>query len=203
MRLTRVELIDLYVRITNALPDMPEGSESRQIALINLRDIRIVLARHDLTPQHATPCRCKPAGLVAPYANLTGSTTSSALSSRRHDLRSVASVRKRVVADVVQLSGRPWPALRCPSSVHASRKYRIAYMRISAVSDSPVGLSRAIAANSWFAVCPSRAAISARASASSSEQRRLVRRPPTRITRWTAFLADFFFVEEERGIWCE
>jgi hypothetical protein len=32
MRLTRVQLIDLCVRITNALPDMPEGSESRQIA---------------------------------------------------------------------------------------------------------------------------------------------------------------------------
>jgi hypothetical protein len=50
MRLTRVQLIDLYVRITNALPDMPEGSENRQIALINLRNIRIVLARYDLTP---------------------------------------------------------------------------------------------------------------------------------------------------------
>jgi hypothetical protein len=50
MRLTRVQLIDLYVRITNALPDMPEGSENRQIALINLCNIRIVLARHDLTP---------------------------------------------------------------------------------------------------------------------------------------------------------
>jgi hypothetical protein len=50
VRLTRVQLIDLYVRITNALPDLPEGSENRQIALINLRNIRIVLARHDLTP---------------------------------------------------------------------------------------------------------------------------------------------------------
>jgi len=50
MRLTRVELTDLLVRITNALPDMPEGSENRQIALINLRNIRTVLARHDLTP---------------------------------------------------------------------------------------------------------------------------------------------------------
>jgi len=48
--LTRIELIDLLVRITNALPDMPEGSASRQIALINLRNIRSVLARHDLTP---------------------------------------------------------------------------------------------------------------------------------------------------------
>ena len=40
MRLTRIELIDLLVRITNALPDMPEGSDNRQIALINLRNIR-------------------------------------------------------------------------------------------------------------------------------------------------------------------
>jgi hypothetical protein len=29
---------------------MPEGLENRQIALINLRNIRIVLSRHDLTP---------------------------------------------------------------------------------------------------------------------------------------------------------
>jgi len=50
MRLTRIELTDLYVRITGALPDMPEGSENGQIALINLRNIRTVLARHDLTP---------------------------------------------------------------------------------------------------------------------------------------------------------
>jgi hypothetical protein len=50
MRLTRIELTDLYVRITNPLPDMPEGSENRQIALMNLRNIRTVLARHDLTP---------------------------------------------------------------------------------------------------------------------------------------------------------
>ena len=50
MRLTRIELTDLYVRITNALTDMPEGSENRQIALMNLRNIRTVLARHDLTP---------------------------------------------------------------------------------------------------------------------------------------------------------
>jgi hypothetical protein len=50
MRLTRIELTDLYVRIANALPDMPEGSANRQIALINLRNIRSVLARHDLTP---------------------------------------------------------------------------------------------------------------------------------------------------------
>jgi hypothetical protein len=50
MRLTRVELTDLFVRISNALPDMPESSENRQIALINLRNIRKVLARHDLMP---------------------------------------------------------------------------------------------------------------------------------------------------------
>ena len=50
MRLTRIELTDLYVRISNALPDLPEGSIERQNALMNLRNIRIVLARHDLTP---------------------------------------------------------------------------------------------------------------------------------------------------------
>jgi hypothetical protein len=50
MRLTRIELIDLLVWITNALPDLPEGSAEREIALINVRNIRSVLARHDLTP---------------------------------------------------------------------------------------------------------------------------------------------------------
>jgi hypothetical protein len=49
MRLTRIELTDLLIRTTNALPDMPEGSENRQIALMNLRNIRWVLARHYLT----------------------------------------------------------------------------------------------------------------------------------------------------------
>ena len=33
MRLTRIELTDLYVRITNVLPDLPEGSIERQNAL--------------------------------------------------------------------------------------------------------------------------------------------------------------------------
>ena len=50
MRLTRVELTDLLIQITNALPDLPEGSIERQNALITLQNIRTVLARHDLTP---------------------------------------------------------------------------------------------------------------------------------------------------------
>jgi hypothetical protein len=50
MRLTRIELTDLLVRITNTLMDLPEGSADRQIALINLRNIRSVLARRDFTP---------------------------------------------------------------------------------------------------------------------------------------------------------
>ena len=50
MRLTRIELTDLLIRITNALPDLPEGSIERQNALLNLRNIRRVLMRHDLTP---------------------------------------------------------------------------------------------------------------------------------------------------------
>ncbi len=49
MRLTRIELTDLLFRITNALPDFPEGSVERQNALINLSNIRRVLMRHDLT----------------------------------------------------------------------------------------------------------------------------------------------------------
>ncbi len=50
LRLTRVELTDLLVRITSALPDLPEGSDEREIALTNLRNIRCVLTRNDLKP---------------------------------------------------------------------------------------------------------------------------------------------------------
>ncbi len=50
MRLTRIELTDLLIQITNALPDLPEGSIERQNALLNLSNIRWVLMRHDLTP---------------------------------------------------------------------------------------------------------------------------------------------------------
>jgi hypothetical protein len=39
---------DLCVRITNAMPDMPEGSEKRRTALMNLRNIRFVLARRNV-----------------------------------------------------------------------------------------------------------------------------------------------------------
>ncbi len=50
MRLTRIELTDLLIRITNTLPDLPEGSIESQNALITLSNIRLVLVRHDLTP---------------------------------------------------------------------------------------------------------------------------------------------------------
>jgi hypothetical protein len=58
----RMLSIKELMRLTGARPDrsghpdhqraagMPEGSENRQIALMNPRNIRIVLARHDLTP---------------------------------------------------------------------------------------------------------------------------------------------------------
>jgi hypothetical protein len=49
MRLTRIELTDLLLRITNALPDLPEGSVERQNALINLGNIPQALMRHDQT----------------------------------------------------------------------------------------------------------------------------------------------------------
>jgi len=50
MRLTRFELANLLTRITDALPELPDGSPERQNALINLRNIRWMLTRHDLTP---------------------------------------------------------------------------------------------------------------------------------------------------------
>jgi hypothetical protein len=50
MRLTRIELCGLAARITNALADFSEGSTERLNAQINLRNIRSVLARGDLSP---------------------------------------------------------------------------------------------------------------------------------------------------------
>ncbi len=50
MRLTRIELTDLLARITNAFPDLPEGSPERQSAVTNRRNIRAVLARRDFSP---------------------------------------------------------------------------------------------------------------------------------------------------------
>ena len=50
MRLTRVELCDLLSRTTNALPDFPEGSAERANALLNLSNIRWILAQRDFSP---------------------------------------------------------------------------------------------------------------------------------------------------------
>jgi len=49
MRLSKFELCDLLSRITNRLPDFPEGSAERLAAHINLRNIRCILARRDFT----------------------------------------------------------------------------------------------------------------------------------------------------------
>jgi hypothetical protein len=50
MRLTRTELCALLTRITNDLPDLPEGSVERANAHINLGNIRRLLARRDFSP---------------------------------------------------------------------------------------------------------------------------------------------------------
>lgn len=50
LRLTRNELCSLLVQISSALPTFPEGSPERTVAYINLRNIRAVLARRDLSP---------------------------------------------------------------------------------------------------------------------------------------------------------
>jgi hypothetical protein len=50
MRLTRTELCALLTRITNELPDFPEGSPERDNALTTLRNIRWALARRDYSP---------------------------------------------------------------------------------------------------------------------------------------------------------
>jgi hypothetical protein len=50
MRMTRLELLTLLRETANALVTSPEGSPDRANALINLRNIRRVLARRDLAP---------------------------------------------------------------------------------------------------------------------------------------------------------
>jgi hypothetical protein len=50
MRLTRTELCALAQRITNELPNFPAGSPERANAFANLRNIRSILARRDLSP---------------------------------------------------------------------------------------------------------------------------------------------------------
>ena len=50
MLLTRIELCDLINRITLELPKFPEGSPERAAAFGSLRNIRLVLARRDLSP---------------------------------------------------------------------------------------------------------------------------------------------------------
>jgi len=49
-RLTRAELFALHHRIATVLAQLPDSSPERPIALVNLRNIRRVLARPRLTP---------------------------------------------------------------------------------------------------------------------------------------------------------
>jgi hypothetical protein len=55
MRQTRTELCAPLTRITNDLPNLPEGSVERANAQVNLRNIRFVLARRDLTRRGPAP----------------------------------------------------------------------------------------------------------------------------------------------------
>ena len=50
MRLTRTELCALLTRITNELPEFPEGSVERANAHVNLVNIRRILVRRDFSP---------------------------------------------------------------------------------------------------------------------------------------------------------
>jgi len=50
MRLTWTELCARAARLTSELPKFPDGSPERQKALVNLRNIRSVLARLDYSP---------------------------------------------------------------------------------------------------------------------------------------------------------
>lgn len=50
MRMPRIELRRLFITITAALSEFPEGSAERANALLNLGNIRHVLARRDFSP---------------------------------------------------------------------------------------------------------------------------------------------------------
>ena len=51
MSLTRAELCALHRRMVDVLPQLPEGSPERLTAVANLRAIRLVLARPNLSPR--------------------------------------------------------------------------------------------------------------------------------------------------------
>jgi hypothetical protein len=50
MRMSKIELCDRLAKIANVLPDFPDGSPERAAAHINLRRIRLVLARREFLP---------------------------------------------------------------------------------------------------------------------------------------------------------
>ena len=65
MRLTCIELADLLIRITNALPHLAAGSAERQIAQINLRNVRSALARERAAiPLETDPTMPNPGGPI-------------------------------------------------------------------------------------------------------------------------------------------
>jgi len=49
MRLTRMELCDLLVQMTNVLRTYPEGSAPHQAAITNLRNIVRILANREMS----------------------------------------------------------------------------------------------------------------------------------------------------------
>ena len=49
-RYTKRELLDLYREMLAALPLLAEGSLDRANTLVNIRNIRLFLARRDYTP---------------------------------------------------------------------------------------------------------------------------------------------------------
>lgn len=50
LRLSRKELYELWAQATASLPQYPEGSTERATALMNLRNIRLALARQAPAP---------------------------------------------------------------------------------------------------------------------------------------------------------
>jgi hypothetical protein len=49
-RCTKAELWDLYRQMLAALPLLSDGTQARENALLNIRNLRVFLARRDYTP---------------------------------------------------------------------------------------------------------------------------------------------------------
>jgi hypothetical protein len=101
MRLIRTELCAFAAQITHALAELPEGSTERLNALINLRNIRRVMMRRDLSPWRCERRDGRRVGLltVTVMPRVVGCSASGYGWQRQHDLPTLgrASLKSGVI----------------------------------------------------------------------------------------------------------